>query len=462
MRQLGGLIDEMKVEEQSLDGRREREQRLRFELLTALLVIGAIASAASGAVLIVRHRDALRRDRYHAERERLLDRLEQSLSTVDALIGNSPVGISLFDRDLRFVRLNEVVARTTGLPISAHIGRRISELLPQTRGVTERKLAHVLATGQPIVDGEIVAEAPRQAGDVRVWQVSVFPVRGREGTVSGVGMLSRDVTERERAQRERAEMLRFAEQFVAILGHDLRTPLGAIQMAALALKGKLPRDEALDGDGGARHTMGAGRCVEIVLSSVRRMNELTTQLLDLTRARLAGGIPIERRSGNISAVVAATIDEVRAAFPERSIRSVIAPDVVVAMDLNRIAQVISNLTVNAISHGDPAAPVEVRLRLEGDVVLEVHNRGAPIPETDQLHIFDPYRRGERRGTASGLGLGLYITRQIVLAHGGEISVSSTSTEGTTFLVRLPCEAAGLGEAAGAPPPKTALEGNPVA
>jgi signal transduction histidine kinase len=286
------------------------------------------------------------------------------------------------------------------------------------------------------VDGEIVAEAPSRAGDVRVWQVSVFPVKGRDGTVSGVGMLSRDVTERERVQRERAEMLRFAEQFVAILGHDLRTPLGAIQMAALTLKGRLPREEALDGGRGAKPRMDAARCVEIVLSSVRRMNELTKQLLDLTRGRLAGGIPIERRSGNLSAVVAATIDEVRAAFPDRSICGEIAPDVVGVLDLDRIAQVISNLTVNAISHGDPGAPVEVRLKVDTHVVLEVHNRGAPIPEEDQLHVFDPYRRGERRAT-NGLGLGLYISRQIVLAHGGRIEVTSREGVGSRFMFTLP-------------------------
>ena len=187
--------------------------------------------------------------------------------------------------------------------------------------------------------------------------------------------------------------------------------------------------------------MDAARCVEIVLASVRRMNELTKQLLDLTRGRLAGGIPIERQSGNLSTVVAATIDEVRAAFPDRSIRGEIVPDVVGVLDLDRIAQVISNLTVNAISHGDPGAPVEVRLRVDGHVVLEVHNRGAPIPEADQLHIFDPYRRGEHRAT-HGLGLGLYIARQIVVAPGGEIRVTSTASAGTTFVVRLPRDAPG--------------------
>jgi signal transduction histidine kinase len=231
-------------------------------------------------------------------------------------------------------------------------------------------------------------------------------------------------------------------------------------MAALTLKGRLPREEALDGGRGAKPRMDAARCVEIVLSSVRRMNELTKQLLDLTRGRLAGGIPIERRSGNLSAVVAATIDEVRAAFPDRSICGEIAPDVVGVLDLDRIAQVISNLTVNAISHGDPGSPVEVRLKVDTHVVLEVHNRGAPIPEEDQLHVFDPYRRGERRAT-NGLGLGLYISRQIVLAHGGEISVSSSAARGTTFAVRLPREARGL-EDAGPHDPKPALGATTVA
>jgi signal transduction histidine kinase len=108
-------------------------------------------------------------------------------------------------------------------------------------------------------------------------------------------------------------------------------------------------------------------------------------------------------------------------------------------DKERLAQVVSNLIGNAIEHGKPGGAIEVRLRSEGDGVrLEVHNQGAAIPAELLPSIFDPFRRQQRAGQKSeGLGLGLYICRELVRAHGGEIAVQSTDEAGTTFTVRLP-------------------------
>jgi signal transduction histidine kinase len=219
------------------------------------------------------------------------------------------------------------------------------------------------------------------------------------------------------------EAVRFAEQFVAILGHDLRNPLSAIQMNADLLK----RD--------ASH----GRAVDRILSSTARITNMVGQLLDLTRSRLAGGIVVEPKSIALTDVVASAIDELRVIHPAREIRSALAPDLRGDWDPGRLAQVVSNLVDNALQYGDRSRPIEVRLvGRDAEAVLEVQSFGPPIaPELISV-LFDPYRRGETRGSRrKGLGLGLHITRQIVAAHGGAIDVSSDAENGTIFAVRLP-------------------------
>ncbi len=364
----------------------------------------------------------------HALR-RALQRRDAALAIVDALIDNSPIGISLFDRNRRFVRVNHVVARTTGIPESGHIGRRISEILPAAPGETERKIARVVETGETIVDEEVVAEVPTMAGGPRTWQVSLFPVARQSDGITTVGLLSRDVTARKRGELERAENLRFAEQFIGILAHDLRNPLMAIRMAADSLK---------------RHAPGGFdvNALDRVLSSSARMERMIGQLLDLTRSRLGGGISLARTTGDLGQTVLQMVDELRLAYPDRSIDCDVTPHLVGEWDFDRLARVVSNLVGNALVHGEPRSPIRVRLRLAGAVVtLEVHNLGPVIPEADAQTIFDPYRRRDSDRSHDGLGLGLFITKQIVSAHGGTISVTSTAGDGTTFSVTLPATAA---------------------
>jgi PAS domain S-box-containing protein len=360
----------------------------------------------------------------HALR-RALQRRNDALAIVDALIDNSPVGISLFDRERRFVRVNPVVARTTGVPAQDHIGRRISEILPAAPGQTETKIARVVETGETIVDEEVIAEVPTIPGGPRTWQVSLFPVARQAGRVNVVGLLSRDITARKRGELERAENLRFAEQFMGVLAHDLRNPLAAIRMAADKVRRRTQESSDL-------------KALDRILSSSARMERMIGQLLELTRSRLGGGIAISRTRGDLSQAVLAIVDELRLAYPDRQIDCDISPAVTGEWDFDRLARVVSNLVGNALVHGDPHAPVSVHVRVSGSCVrLDVHNVGPPIPETDVNAIFDPYHRRQSDRNQEGLGLGLFITKQIILAHGGTISVTSTPEDGTTFSVSLP-------------------------
>ncbi|APR82518.1 Sensor histidine kinase [Minicystis rosea] len=222
---------------------------------------------------------------------------------------------------------------------------------------------------------------------------------------------------------------RTREQFLAILGHDLRTPLGTISMAASVLG----RDENLD----ERHAQAAAR----ILRSAGRMERLLNDMLDLTRIRLGAGLPLTRASMDLEATCRQVLDELGFSHPDRVLRFEPIGDLRGEWDADRLAQIVSNLVGNAMQHGDEAAPVVVSAWVEGEqVMLAVHNEGKPIPREDMQRIFKPLVQSESRspaGAAAHLGLGLFIVREIVLAHGGEIAVSSSKKQGTTFTVRLP-------------------------
>lgn len=175
------------------------------------------------------------------------------------------------------------------------------------------------------------------------------------------------------------------------------------------------------------------------------MARMIDDLLDLTRARFGNGIPVHRRPTALDALARQVVDECAALHPQRVVALDAAAPAQGTYDPDRMAQVVSNLVVNAINHGAPDAPVRVSLREEGDhAVLSVQNRGDPIPPDAIPHLFDPFWRGRSAGRSErddGIGLGLFIVKQIVDAHGGTVDVASTQEDGTTFTVRLPLEEA---------------------
>lgn len=242
--------------------------------------------------------------------------------------------------------------------------------------------------------------------------------------------------ERERVAREAAEQARqeleetesVRERLLGMIGHDLRSPLSAITFAAelLRLEPCMHRHE---------------RIGERIANSASRMARMITQLLDFTRARLGGGIPIQRVPSDMGAICTRVVDEIQLAHPAAVVQASISAPVWGQWDPDRLADVISNLLGNAIEHGAPGVPVEVTLEdHDAQAALRVCNQGPTIPPLELGTIFDPFHRGRVAGRAtgrrSGLGLGLFIVQQIVLAHGGTVDV--TSQDGvTTFTVVLP-------------------------
>jgi signal transduction histidine kinase len=169
------------------------------------------------------------------------------------------------------------------------------------------------------------------------------------------------------------------------------------------------------------------------------MKRLIEDLLDLTRARLGGGIPVHRERIDLGNVCRETVEEARALHADRKIELEIDGDVTGEWDPARLSQMLANLVSNALQHGDEGAPVVVKATgRTANVEIVVHNNGPVIPERLRGRLFEPMvRASEPDSRSGGLGLGLFIVREIVTAHHGEVEVSSTIEEGTTFRVRLP-------------------------
>jgi signal transduction histidine kinase len=220
------------------------------------------------------------------------------------------------------------------------------------------------------------------------------------------------------------------EQFLAILGHDLRNPLGAILMGASVLM----KHEGLDDH--------YARVATRIFNSADRMGRLVHDLLDFTRTRLGGDIPLSKKPVDLGELSGQLVAELAAVHPGCRVHFDARGDLAGTWDGDRLAQALSNLVANAMEHGCDDGLVAIDAFADEDAaVVRIHNQGPPIPEETQRQIFQPMMRRPGRARTdknpSGLGLGLYIAHQIVTAHGGSIALRSVEAEGTTFTVRVP-------------------------
>lgn len=224
-------------------------------------------------------------------------------------------------------------------------------------------------------------------------------------------------------ERQTAEL---REQFIAVLGHDLRNPLASIS-AGTKLLAKAESKGA------------SGEILGLMQKSVARMSDLIDNVLDFARGRLGGGIALNRSNEFLEPVLNQVIAELRTSFPERKIEMKFALADPVDCDSGRIGQLFSNLLGNALTHGAADSPVRVRA-MTGDGVFElsVANSGDPVPPEAMERLFQPFYRVLARDTQQGLGLGLYIASEIARAHGGTLTVASSRVE-TRFTFRMPID-----------------------
>jgi len=351
--------------------------------------------------------------------------------------------IFMLDATGQVVTWNAGAQRIKGYSAGEIIGKHFSVFYPiedVIAGKCERELEIAALEGRFEDEGWRV----RKDGTLMWANVVITALRSPDdGTLFGFAKVTRDLSERrkaEAAQRqlaaqqaalaEKTRIQEFLERFIAILGHDLRNPLSAIDMNLTRLREKVT-DPAL------------ARMLDRMASSSTRMSRMIGQILDLTRSRLAGRLELQRAPMDLRDALTRIVEELRAAQPDRTI-DLRSPSLPGTWDRDRLEQVFSNLVGNALLYGDPDRPITVEAVEAGDgatIHVDVHNHGAPIPEELQADLFNPFRRAtfteETRKGGEGLGLGLYISRELVAAHGGTIDVRSAPGQGTTFRVALP-------------------------
>ncbi|HEX8824719.1 MAG TPA: PAS domain-containing protein, partial [Archangium sp.] len=299
------------------------------------------------------------------------------------------------------------------------------QLHPEDRKMVLESLQHVVDSGGESWMGEY--RFRRKDGTYAHMLDRGLVARDSKGRTSRMIGSLMDITERKRAMERMQEEARFRERFIGILGHDLRNPLTAISLLTRTLRrrGLAPPQQLL---------------AQRIEASAARMGNMISDILDLTRARLSGGIPLSLAPASLPVVCQQVVEELSVAHPERTISFQTEGEGEGVWDAERLAQVVSNLVGNALEHGLPDGTIFVRCVGEPErQVLEISNPGAPIPAHLLGSLFDPFRQvvPGRSGRGSGLGLGLFIVRELVEAHGGQVTVRSSAQEGTTFTVVLP-------------------------
>jgi signal transduction histidine kinase len=277
---------------------------------------------------------------------------------------------------------------------------------------------------------EVVAEyRALRATVIRLWRQSnpSHDDRDLEDLTRFNESIDQSLTTAVGSYTERVERSR--QLFLAILGHDLRGPLNAMLMSAELLK----RTARLDAD--------AAETARQISESAATMGRMITDILDFTSSSLGATMPVHPAPADLAKICQDVARETRAAHPDRVVRVAADGDLTGEWDADRLRQVLGNLIGNAVQHGE--GPVDVAATAGGeDVVLTVRNGGRPIPASALQTLFDPLVRGpsarpEVRRRHGSLGLGLYIARQVVVAHGGTLDVASTDADGTTLTARLP-------------------------
>ena len=367
-------------------------------------------------------------------------------SNFEDLYENAPCGYLSVRPDGRIDRANRTLAGWTGYAVADLPGMRLSELLNMAgriffethvapllrmQGFFDEFALDLLAHDGTRLPAIVNARERRddagallftrltiiRAADRRRYERELIDARKQSDELKTV------LEERLRQEHENAEL---REQFIAVLGHDLRNPLASIAAGArLMLKAKTPEDGV--------------RLESMIQSSVGRMAKMIDSVMDLARGRLGGGISLSRSITAIEPVLDQVVAELAAAHPERSIETHFELETPIFCDPARVAQLFSNLLGNAISHGAPEQAVRVDANAKGGIFeLCVANGGTPIPEEARKRLFHPFYRGAAHGRSEGLGLGLYIASEIARAHGGTIEVDSWQAE-TRFTFRMPLE-----------------------
>ncbi len=407
----------------------EAEHRLRAE---------ADAAAARMSELSHASQQLYRFAHTAVSAEQVEEVFEAALDAIEGALGTDRAAILLFDDDgvMRF-RAWRGLSDAYRRAVEGHSPWPRDATAPQAVLVPDVALDPSLAAYAPLFRDERIgslAFIPLVTRGRLLGKFMVYYRRphaystGELELASALGNHLASITSRFAAVAELEQTIRYNELFAGVLAHDLRNPLGAIMTAAQLVLMRLEGE-------GDRNAKPLSR----ILASGQRMSRMIDQLLDFTRARAGGGIEVQPRETNLADLCSQAVGELELVYPDRKIWCDIAGDQGGIWDPDRLLQIISNLVANAGQHARADSDIAIRLdgRSAESISLEVHNEGA-IPPSLLPGLFDPFRATRhRRDHSRGLGLGLFIVKELVRAHGGTVDVASSEAAGTTFTIRLP-------------------------
>lgn len=358
---------------------------------------------------------------------------------------NAPCGYLSLDPGGRIFKVNTTLCSWVGYAPEDLLGKRLGDLLNIAgRMFYETHIAPLLrmqgffnevALDLVSQNGErlpvIANAAERRTADGGVISTRLTLLKAADRRRYEQGLL--DARDRSRSSeaaakailKDERETSQLREQFIAVLGHDLRNPLASIDAGARILL-RRTRDET------------EIRVLQMMQTTVTRMSGLIDNVLDFARGRLGGGITLSRDANHpLEPVLQHVVDELRTTMPDRVIESDFRIANPVNCDCSRIGQMVSNLLGNALTHGAPDQPVRIAASTDhGMFELWVSNAGEPIPDAAMANLFQPFFRGQVRASLQGLGLGLHIASEIARAHEGTLTVTSTADE-TRFTFLMP-------------------------
>jgi sigma-B regulation protein RsbU (phosphoserine phosphatase) len=352
------------------------------------------------------------------------------------LYDNAPCGYLSLSPDNHIAKVNQTLCLWLGFSSNDLIGRRIidllsiggrvyfeTHLLPLLRlegAFSEVALELVTSEKEKLPVLANASERRDEAGRLIATRLAVFKATERRRYERGLVNSRSAALASLGAEREVAEL---RDQFIAVLGHDLRNPLASITGASRLLARETLTDRG-------------ALVLRLMNGSALRMAGLIDNVLDFARGRLGGGFALARQPTPLEPVLEQVVEELRTALPEQHIDTDFALPDPIDCDRSRIAQMVSNLIGNALTHGAPNEPVRISGKIvAGQLEIAVANGGDPIPEAAMERLFQPFFRGEVRASQQGLGLGLHIASEIAKAHGGTLSVTSSEQE-TRFVFQM--------------------------
>jgi len=352
------------------------------------------------------------------ERRRTLEALAEA--SEDLIAFTSPEGQVLY--------LNPAGRRIVGLRTleEACTRKLVDYFTPEARAVAVQETIPQLLAGLGW-SGETTLRHFQTGESIPMHEVGMG-LFGEDGKVVRMAVIMRDLRALKRQYEMERQRADFERQLIGMVSHDLRNPLNAILLSATVLGHQQDINEQ------------TAKFVLRIQSTAQRAGRMIRDLLDFTQARLSGGIPVSRQPVDLRDIVQTALDEVQAAHPGKRMETAHEGDVRGEWDSDRLIQVVQNLVANAVTYGLAATPVRIATRADGEwVTLSVNNEGPPIPAEKLFRIFEPLQRATDTVDRSSrsVGLGLYIVKQLVSAHGGTVAAASSAERGTTFTVRLP-------------------------